>query len=95
MKLTKNAEVVKGFGEFGLGEHLILPIGVVELICTVLYVVPRTAAIGAILLTGYLGGAVLTHLRVGQPWFMPIVVGVMLWTGLVLRQPKRRSILPW
>lgn len=95
MKLSKNPQVTEGFAKFGFPPGLEVSIGVVELICTVLYVIPRTAAIGAILLTGYLGGAVVVHLKGGEPWFAPVIIGVVLWTGLVLRNPRLRSVLPW
>ncbi len=95
MKLSKNSQVIEGFAKFGFPPGLEVSIGVVELICTVLYVIPRTAAIGAILLTGYLGGAVVVHLKEGEPWFAPVIIGVVLWIGLVLRNPRLRSVLPW
>jgi len=95
MKISKNPQVIEGFAKFGFPPGLEVNIGLVELVCTVLYVIPRTAAIGAILLTGYLGGAVVVHVRGGEPWFAPVVIGVVLWTGLVLRNPRLRSILPW
>lgn len=95
MKLSKNPQVTEGFAKFGFPPGLEVSIGVVELICTVLYVIPRTAAIGAILLTGYLGGAVVVHVKGGEPWFVPVIIGVVLWTGLVLRNPRLRSVLPW
>lgn len=62
-------------------------IGVVEVIATVLYVIPQTAFLGSILLTGYLGGATETHLRMGEPYFFPIIIGVLAWTGYALRRP--------
>ena len=95
MKLSKNPQVTEGFAKFGFPPGLEVSIGVVELICTVLYVIPRTAAVGAILLTGYLGGAVVVHVKGGEPWFAPVIIGVVLWTGLVLRNPRLRSVLPW
>ena len=95
MKITKNPQVIEGFTKFGFPPGLEVSIGIVELVCTVLYVIPRTAAIGAILLTGYLGGAVVVHLRGGEPWFAPVLIGVALWTGLVLRNPRLRSVLRW
>lgn len=69
----------------GYPEGVIMPLGVVLLISTLLYLLPRTAAFGAILLTGYLGGAVATHVRVGDPWFniaFPVMFGILLWGGL-------------
>lgn len=95
MKVTNNPEVTKGFTEMGYDPQVALGIGVVELLCTALYIIPQTAPVGAILLTGYLGGAVATHLRIGQPWFAPVIVGVVLWAGLVLRDQRLRSVLPW
>jgi uncharacterized membrane protein YphA (DoxX/SURF4 family) len=62
-------------------------IAVVEIAVAVLYLIPRTSFLGAILMTGYLGGAVFTHLRIGDPWFFPIIIGVVAWLGLALRQP--------
>lgn len=71
-----------------------LPIGLVELACTAIYVIPRTSVLGAILLTGYLGGATATHVRVGEPFFALIVLGVLVWGGLFFRDPRLRELLP-
>ena len=71
----------------GLPLGLVPQIGIIEVLVTVLYLIPRTSFIGAILLTGYLGGAIMTHLRVGDPWFFPLIVGVLAWTGLAMRKP--------
>ncbi len=95
MKLARPAPVVEGFAKSGYPESLLLGIGIVELLCTVLYLIPRTAVLGAILLTGYLGGATATHLRVGEPWIFPIIVGVLLWGGLFLRDPGIRRLIPF
>ena len=95
MKLSQSPEVTEGFAKFGFAPDLVSKIGVVEAICTILYIIPQTCILGAILLTGYLGGAVVTHLRAGDAFFMPIVLGVILWLGLVLREPRLRSLLPW
>ena len=76
---------------------MIVPLGIVLLTCTILYLVPRTAVLGAILLTGYLGGAVATHVRAGQGLFeilFPVVFGALLWGGLVLRDERLRELLP-
>ena len=67
--------------------NLLTTLGVLEVTVGVLYLIPRTAILGAILTTGYLGGAVWTHLRVGDPWFFPIIVGVLMWLGLAFRRP--------
>ena len=94
MKVVKAAPVVEGFARFGYPESLALGIGVLELVCTVAYVIPRTSVFGAILLTGYLGGAVATHVRIGNPSFAPIVLGVLVWGGLCLRDERLRALLP-
>jgi hypothetical protein len=94
MKLVQPAPVMEGFIRLGYPESLALWIGIVELACAVLYVIPRTAVLGAILLTGYLGGATATHLRIGEPFFAPIVLGVMVWGGLFFRDARLRALLP-
>jgi uncharacterized membrane protein YphA (DoxX/SURF4 family) len=66
---------------------LLTTVACIEIAVTLLYLIPRTAFLGAILLSAYLGGAVWTHLRIGDPWFFPIIIGVLAWTGLALRQP--------
>jgi hypothetical protein len=97
MKLVKPPIVVKSTVELGYPENTILPIGIVLLLCTVLYVIPRTSVLGAILLTGYLGGAVATHVRVGAgafPIVFPIIFGVLVWGGLFLRDDRVRELIP-
>lgn len=86
---------VDGTVQFGYPEHLATPIGVVLTACTLLYLVPRTAVLGAILLTGYLGGATASHVRVEDPFFLfAAVFGVLVWAGLYLREPRLRALLP-
>jgi hypothetical protein len=94
MKLVKPAEVVDGFTKLGWPDSLALVLGIVELVCTVLYVFPRTSVLGAILLTGYLGGAIATHVRIGDPFIGPIILGVMIWLGLFLRDARLRTLIP-
>ncbi|MGH9778637.1 MAG: DoxX family protein [Candidatus Acidiferrales bacterium] len=97
-KFVQPAPVVEGTVKLGYSESVILPLGVVLLACTVLYLIPRTSVLGAILLTGFLGGAVATHVRVGDPLFthvlFPVYFGVMLWGGLYLRDPRLRALIP-
>lgn len=97
-KLVKPAPVVEGTVKLGYPETIIVPLGIVLLACTILYVIPRTSVLGAILLTGYLGGAVATHVRVGDPLFthilFPVYVGVLLWGGLYLRDDRVRGLIP-
>ena len=97
-KFIKPAPVVEGTVQLGYSESVIVPLGIVLLICTILYCVPRTAVLGAILLTGYLGGAVATHVRVGNPAFthvlFPVYLGVLIWLGLYLRDARLRELVP-
>ncbi len=94
MKLSQKPEMVANFQKFGFAPGLLTPIAVVELLCTILYLIPRTAALGAILLTGYLGGAVVTHLRAGEPVFAPIILGILVWGGLFARDSRVRALIP-
>jgi len=97
MKFIKPAPVVQETVRLGYAESAIIPIGIVLLVCTVLYLIPRTAVLGAILLTGYLGGAVSTHVRMAEGWFaivFPVVFGAILWLGLYLRDDRLRSLIP-
>lgn len=97
MKLVKPEFVVKETVRLGYRESTIVPLGVVLIVCTILYLIPRTAVLGAILLTAYLGGAVATHVRAGEPVFsivFAIVFGVLVWFGLYLRNPTLRLLIP-
>lgn len=97
MKLVKPAMVVDATVQLGYRETIIIPLGIVLLSCTVLYIIPRTGILGAILLTGYLGGAVATHVRVGAgpfPVLFPVILGVLLWGGLWLRDDRLRALIP-
>src|SRR5262245_11161447 len=97
-KFLKPAQVVEGTIQLGYSESTIVPLGIVLLVCTLLYAIPKTSVFGAILLTGYLGGAVATHARVGNPLFthqlFPVYVGVLLWLGLYLRESRLRALVP-
>ena len=98
MKLVKPAIVVDTTTQLGYPERVILPIGVALLGCTIIYLIPRTAVLGVILLTGYLGGAIATHVRFGDPWFpilFPVFIGALVWGGLVLRDVRLRSLVLW
>ena len=97
-KLIKPAPVVEGTVQLGYPESVLLGLGIVLLTCTILYTIPRTAILGAILLTGYLGGAIATHVRVGSPLFshilFPVYLGVLIWGGLYLRDERLRTVFP-
>ena len=97
MKLFKPAVVINGTVELGYNEAVIAPLGIVLTAITVLYIVPRSAVLGAVLLTGYLGGAVATHVRVGNGAFevlFPVIVGALTWGGLYLRDARVAALLP-
>src|SRR5262245_7755659 len=89
VKVLKLPVAVEGTTKLGYPEHLVVILGIVELICLIAYVVPRTAIIGAVLLTGYLGGATATQVRVENPWFLlPVALGGLLWVALCLRDSR-------
>ena len=95
MKLIKPAPVVQEFARLGYPESVVLGIGILELACTVVYVIPRTSVLGAILVTGYLGGATATHVRIGEALFIiPVILGVLVWGGLFLRDDRLRALIP-
>jgi hypothetical protein len=97
MKLIKPEPVVKGTMQLGFPESTIVGIGIVLLIGTVLYLIPRTAVLGAILLTGYLGGAIASQVRVSAVLFnivFPFIFGVLVWFGLFLRDRRVRDLIP-
>src|SRR5262245_49306856 len=97
MKLVKPEFVLNATVQLGYPESVIVPLGIVLTVCTVLYLIPRTSVLGAILLTGYLGGAVATHVRVSAGWFevlFPVILGVLLWGGLFLRDGQLRRLIP-
>ena len=83
----QSPDVLESFARFGYPRSLIWVIRTAELVCALLYVIPRTSILGAVLLTGYLGGAVATHVRISDPGFVgPLVAGILIWTGLYLRE---------
>lgn len=98
MKFLALPIVIETNAQLGYGADLVLPLAIILTVCTVLYVIPQTAILGAILLTAYLGGAVATHVRVGSPLFSHILFGVYLglfvWGGLYLRDPRLQALIP-
>jgi hypothetical protein len=97
-KFVKPAPVVEGTLALGYPENVILPLGIILLISTLLYLIPQTSVLGAILITGYLGGAVATHVRIGNPLLthtlVPVYLGVLIWLGLYLRDVRLRALVP-
>ena len=97
MKLFKPGLVVDATTKLGYQESVIVPIGIVLIICTVLYLLPVTSVLGAILLTGYLGGAVATQVRADQGAFaiiFPVIIGALIWGGLYFRDHRLRNLIP-
>ncbi|MEP7117127.1 MAG: DoxX family protein [Acidobacteriota bacterium] len=99
IKVLQTGMAVEATTALGYPAPAVLTIGLIELTCLVLYVLPPTAVLGAVLLTGYLGGAVATHVRLGNPLFshqlFPLYVAAFLWGGLYLREPRLRALLPF
>ncbi|HXC87305.1 MAG TPA: DoxX family protein [Candidatus Cybelea sp.] len=96
MKLIKAAPVVEGMPRYGYPESQIVTIGVLELLSCIVYVVPNTSVLGAILMTGYLGGATATNFRVGDPsYIMTFLLGVFVWGGLFFRDARVRALIPF
>ncbi len=93
-KLSQNSQVVEGFTKIGWPLNTAVPLGVIELASVVRYAIPQTAALGAILLTGYLGGAISVHVHHGEGFVVPAVLGVLVWLGLFLRDARLRDLIP-
>ena len=93
-KIMQHAQVVEGFTKIGWPLNTAVPLGIIELACVVLYLIPQTAVLGAILLTGYLGGAISVHVHHGESFLIPAVIGVLVWLGLFLRDARIRALVP-
>ena len=98
-KLLQLSPAIKGTIELGYPASTVFPMGVILLLCVITYLIPRTSVLGAVLLTGYLGGAIATHLRIGNPLLshtlFPIYVALFIWGGLFLRDASLRAFFPW
>ena len=96
IKLTLSSPAVDATSQLGFASRMVLPLGLIELACLTLYLIPRTSIIGAILFTGYLGGAIATHVRLENPLFshilFPLYIAALLWAGLWLRDPRVRTM---
>jgi hypothetical protein len=93
-KFIDGPQIKEGFAHLGLPERMMLPLGILELACVVIYLIPATSILGAILLTGYLGGAILTHWRIGEPVYAQIILGILVWLGLWLREGRLKPLIP-
>ncbi len=94
VKLIKINEVIEASVRLGYPDNTIFGIGLVLLISTILYLIPKSAVLGAILLTAYLGGAVTTHVRIGDPFYFPIAMGILVWIGIYLREKRLKLVVP-
>ena len=99
IKVLKLAPAIQGTTELGYPAGAVIWIGMIELVCLALYLTPRTSALGAILFTGYLGGAIASHMRIGSPLLshtlFPIYVALLLWGGLYLRETRLSALVPF
>jgi len=93
-KVARFAPYVEGTVKAGFADGLVVPLGILALFCTILYLIPRTSVLGAILLAAYLGGATATHVRLGQPFYFPVVFGILTWFALYLRDARVRALVP-
>lgn len=94
MAFMKPPMVVQTMAHLGYPERLILPLGIVEILCALIYAIPRTSVFGAVLLTAYFGGATATHIRIGEPFYAPVLFGILVWIGLYLREERLRELVP-
>lgn len=94
-KFAMTEEVVQGLEKMGFQSSIAFPLGVVELLCVLLFAIPRTSVLGAVLLTGYMGGTIVTHWRVNDPFVLNIIIGLLIWLGIYLREPRLWAVLPW
>lgn len=94
MKLKGGPEIEQAMAHLGLPQSMVLPLAILEISCVVLYLIPQLSVTGAILLAGYIGGAICTHWRVGDPFFVQIALGILVWLGLYLREPRLKALIP-
>jgi hypothetical protein len=93
--MPPSPDTAKGLEHVGWSEKLLLALGITELVCTLMYAIPQSSVLGAILLTGYLGGAIATHVRVGDAFYFQAILGILVWLGLYLREPRLWRLVPW
>jgi hypothetical protein len=94
MKFVGGAEVKEGMAHLGLPESMVIPLGILEAACTIIYLIPATSVLGAILLAGYMGGAICTHWRVGDPFVGQIAIALAVWLAIYLREPRLKALIP-
>lgn len=94
MKVKGGPELTQGLAHLGLPESMVIPLAILELSVAVIYAIPATSVLGAILLTGFIGGAMCTHWRVGDAFALHVVIGLLVWLGLYLRDDRLKALLP-
>lgn len=94
MSFMKPPMVLQSVAHLGYPERLVIPLGILEIVCALVYAIPRTSVFGAVLLTAYFGGATATHVRIGEAFYMPVIFGVLVWIGLYLREDRLRALVP-
>ncbi len=94
MKLKGGPELTAGMEHLGLPESMVVPLAILEISCVVIYLIPPTSVLGAILLAGYVGGAICTHWRAGDPFYVQVVLGILVWLGLYLREDRLKALIP-
>jgi hypothetical protein len=94
MKFKGGPDMDQAMTHLGLPNSMVLPLGILELTCVVIYLIPPTSVLGAILLAGYVGGTIVTCWRVGDPFIVNIVLGLVVWLGIYLREPRLKELIP-
>lgn len=94
-KFIRAPEALEGMKKLGWDESTLLTLGILEIGCTIIFLIPRTSVLGAILLAAYLGGATATHVRISDAFISPIIAGIIVWLGLWLREPRLRALTPF
>ena len=94
LKVMDGPEVLKSFEHLGIPASMMIPLAILEFSCVVIYLIPQTAVLGAILMTGYVGGTIVTSWRSGDAYYMQIVLGILIWLGLYLRESRLKALIP-
>ena len=94
MKFIGGPDVAKGMSHLGWSMDLLIALAILEITVAIIYAIPQTSVLGAILLAGYMGGAIATHVRVGDPFYVQIGIGVVAWLGVFLREPRLWALIP-
>jgi hypothetical protein len=94
LKVMDGPELLKSFEHLGIPVSMMIPLAILEITCVVIYLIPQTAVLGAILMTGYVGGTIVTSWRSGDPFYMQIVLGILVWLGLYLRESRLKALIP-